>query len=90
MDAGHVVVAERLHAAGALITRSDVASAVSSMLVPAGSSATTSVASQAVTWMSEVVPGLRRRSRSLRPHRERGIVGPEPVSARLERHAPSI
>ena len=71
-------------------TRSDVASAVSSMVVPAGSSATTSVASQAVTWMSEVVSGLRRRSRSLRPHRERGIVGPKPVSARLERHAPSI
>ena len=51
-----------------------------------GSSPTSSVASQAVTWISEVVPGLRRRAGPPGPHRERAVVGPEPVRARLDRH----
>ena len=59
VDARHVVVAERLHPAGALAARAATsASAVSSMLVPAGSSATTSVASQAVTWMTRSCPAF--------------------------------
>ena len=71
-------------------TRSDVGSAVSSMVVAPGSSAITSVASQAVTWMRRSCPAFAAAPASLRPHGEGGIVGPKPVSARLERHAPSI
>ena len=53
-----VVVAEGLHPARALCTRSEVGSAVSSMLVLPASSPTSSVASQEVTWITRSCPAF--------------------------------
>ena len=52
-------------------TRSDVASASSSTLVPRRRRRPSSVASQAVTWITQVVAGLGRRAGAPGPHRER-------------------
>ena len=71
-------------------TRSDAASAVELDARGGGSSPTSSVASQEVTWMQQVVAGLGRGAGAPGPHREGAVVGPEPVRACRKRHAPSL
>ena len=90
MDAGRVLVAERLDPAGALLhtQRRGVGGQLHARAARVVGDHQRRLPGSDVD--EEVVTGLRRRSRSLRPHRERGIVRPKPVSARLERHAPSI
>ena len=57
-------------------TRSERESAVS---VSAGSASGSSVADHDGHLDEQVVPGLGRRARPLRPHRQSGVLGPEHV-----------
>ena len=90
VDVRHVVVAESLHPAGALDhakrrrVGGELHARVGRVLpdhelrLPGGDVD------------QEVVSGLRRGAGPLSTHGELGVVGPEPMSARLDRHAPSI
>ena len=90
VDVGDVVVAERLHAAGALAhaqrrgVRRELDARVRGVVadlqrgLPGGD------------LDAQVVPGLGRRTRASGPHGKGPVVRPEPVGARLQAHAPTL